>query len=69
MSLTDLDRHNSQEIQFEEYVGVGFNYRMTDLQAAIGRVQLSKVSEIINQRRELVAIYQKYLSQVSELTL
>lgn len=50
-----------------EYLEVGYHYRMTDLQAAIGIVQLGRVDEIVARRREIVAIYTQRLSQVPGL--
>ena len=41
MSVPDTVRHASSEVVFEEYPVLGFNYRMTDIQAAVGREQLS----------------------------
>ena len=40
MSVPDTVRHASRDVVFEEYPVLGFNYRMTDIQAAIGREQL-----------------------------
>ena len=57
MSVPDTVRHASAQVIFEEYVVAGFNYRMTDVQAAIGRVQLSRLPAIVAVRRELAARY------------
>jgi dTDP-4-amino-4,6-dideoxygalactose transaminase len=57
MSVPDTVRHASSQVVFEEYPVVGFNYRMTDIQAAIGREQLSRLDAIIGRRRELAARY------------
>ena len=57
MSVPDTVRHSSSQVVFEEYIVPGFNYRMTDIQAAIGRVQLSRLSDIVARRRELAARY------------
>ena len=57
MSVPDTVRHSSSQVVFEEYVVSGFNYRMTDIQAAIGRVQLSRLSDIVARRRELAMRY------------
>jgi perosamine synthetase len=40
MSVPDTVRHGAAEVIFESYPDVGYNYRMTDIQAAVGRVQL-----------------------------
>jgi perosamine synthetase len=57
MSVPDTVRHSSSQVVFEEYVVSGFNYRMTDIQAAIGRVQLSRLADIVARRRELAVRY------------
>ncbi|MCA9132216.1 MAG: DegT/DnrJ/EryC1/StrS family aminotransferase, partial [Planctomycetales bacterium] len=43
MSLSDTARHATKLVVFENYLRLGFNYRMTDLQAAVGRVQLQRL--------------------------
>ena len=55
MSVPDTVRHASSEVIFEEYPVVGFNYRMTDIQAAIGREQLKRLPALVARRRELAA--------------
>lgn len=57
MTLSDRHRHNSQQVTFEAYEMMGYNYRMTDLQAAVGRVQLARLPEIVRQRREVALRY------------
>lgn len=69
MSVSDVKRHGSKEVIFESYPVLGFNYRMTDLQAALGRIQLKRLPEIIEKRRALAARYKKILSGFPELTL
>jgi perosamine synthetase len=65
MSISDTTRHAAKQVMFEEYVEVGFNYRMTDIQAAIGREQLRRLPEIIEGRRKLAAAYRDSLSALS----
>ncbi|HEV2547557.1 MAG TPA: DegT/DnrJ/EryC1/StrS family aminotransferase [Stellaceae bacterium] len=48
---------------------VGFNYRMTDLQAAVGLVQLGKLDRFIEERAEAAAYYRRALADVSWLSL
>ena len=43
MSVPDTVRHGSAKVIFESYPIVGFNYRMTDIQAAVGREQLKRL--------------------------
>jgi dTDP-4-amino-4,6-dideoxygalactose transaminase len=59
----------SMNLQMPEFNDLGFNYRMTDIQAAIGRVQLAKLSDFIVERHKLVRIYQERLSEVEGLVL
>jgi perosamine synthetase len=55
--ISDLERHRSDAFTLPEYDEVGFNYRMTDLQAAIGLVQLGKADKLIAQRQSLARRY------------
>jgi dTDP-4-amino-4,6-dideoxygalactose transaminase len=64
MSVPDAVRHTSNQVIFEEYPILGYNYRMTDIQAAVGREQLKRLSAMVQRRRELVARYQKLLQSV-----
>lgn len=57
MNVPDTVRHGSRQVIFESYDEVGYNYRMTDLQAAIGREQLKRLPEIVASRRALAGIY------------
>jgi dTDP-4-amino-4,6-dideoxygalactose transaminase len=54
---------------FESYPELGFNYRLTDIQAAIGREQLKRLPEAIAQRRKLAARYRELLADVPGLVL
>jgi dTDP-4-amino-4,6-dideoxygalactose transaminase len=69
MSLSDLARHSSSRVVVETYDEAGFNYRMTDLQAAIGRVQLSRLDAIVARRRGLAARYGELLGAIPGVTV
>ena len=69
MSVTDTVRHGSQRVIFENYLDVGFNYRMTDIQAAIGRKQLVRLADLVARRRALVARYNDLLRDIEGLRL
>ena len=69
MSVPDTVRHRAQEVIFEDYPVPGYNYRMTDIQAAIGRVQLKRLPEMVAQRRMRAARYQQLLSRVAGVHL
>jgi dTDP-4-amino-4,6-dideoxygalactose transaminase len=64
MSVPDTVRHASAQVVFEEYPVVGFNYRLTDIQAAIGREQLGRLDGLVARRRELAARYAAALAGV-----
>jgi dTDP-4-amino-4,6-dideoxygalactose transaminase len=57
MSIPDTVRHGSKTVVFEEYPVVGFNYRMTDIQAAVGRVQLGRLPDLLPRRVALAKAY------------
>lgn len=61
MSVSSATRHGAKEVLFESYVNLGFNYRMTDIQAAIGREQLKRLPEIFGRRRLLAERYDTLL--------
>lgn len=63
MSVADTVRHKSQQVLVEEYTLLGFNYRMTDVQAAIGIEQMKKLGTIVAKRRELAARYDAALAE------
>jgi dTDP-4-amino-4,6-dideoxygalactose transaminase len=64
MSVPDTVRHGSAQVIFEHYDQVGFNYRMTDIQAAVGREQLKRLQDTVRRRRELAARYRDLLTEV-----
>jgi perosamine synthetase len=67
MDISAADRHRSRQPVIEHYTEVGFNFRMTDIQAAIGLVQLRKLPEMVARRRELAQRYQELLSGIPDL--
>ncbi|MCK1741522.1 DegT/DnrJ/EryC1/StrS family aminotransferase [Bradyrhizobium sp. 139] len=62
MSVPDTVRHGSPQVIFEDYLVVGYNYRMTDIQAAIGRKQLERLPQLVARRRAIAARYTELLS-------
>ena len=69
MSVPDTVRHGSAQVIFESYVALGYNYRMTDIQAAVGREQLKRLPEIVAGRRAIAARYKSLLADIPGLTL
>ena len=67
MSVSAAARHASVLAPPEEYTEVGYNYRMTDLQAAIGLVQLAKLPEVVVRRREIAAGYAAAIADIPGL--
>lgn len=68
MSVSDRARHASSTVVFEDYPIRGYNYRMTDIQASVGRVQLGRLEGIIRRRRELAARYGALLAGMAAVT-
>lgn len=69
MDVPDTVRHGSNQVIFESYSMLGYNYRMTDIQAAIGREQLKRLPELVSRRRQLAVRYRELLMGVAGLTL
>ncbi|AFZ02038.1 DegT/DnrJ/EryC1/StrS family aminotransferase [Calothrix sp. PCC 6303] len=69
MSIPDTVRHGAKQVMFESYPMLGYNYRMTDIQAAVGREQLKRLPEITERRRYLAQQYQEKLADILRLKL
>lgn len=65
MDAGDLTRHVSAKVMDERYVEPGFNHRMSDLEGAMGRAQLSALPRVLEKRRAQVA---RYISRLSKLS-
>jgi dTDP-4-amino-4,6-dideoxygalactose transaminase len=62
MSVSASDRHRSDRVVLEDYTESAYNYRLTDIQAAMGLVQVRRLAAIVAQRRELAARYHELLA-------
>ena len=69
MNVPDTVRHSSNQVIFENYTELGYNYRMTDIQAAMGREQLKRLPGVITHRREQARRYCELLAGVPGLGL
>ena len=69
MSVPDSVRHNANQVIFESYPRLGYNFRLTDIQAAIGREQLKRLPGIIARRRDLADRYRTLLAGRSDIGL
>ncbi|ALA58575.1 DegT/DnrJ/EryC1/StrS family aminotransferase [Nitrospira moscoviensis] len=63
MTVTDRQRHDASRVVFERYDEAGYNYRMSDLHAAIGRAQLAKLPAMVRARRAAAARYHDLLAE------
>ncbi len=68
-SVSMLARHTSSGVVLEGYPELGYNYKLTDIQAAIGIVQMGKVDEIIAERRRLAERYATLLAGEDRIEL
>ncbi|MEV8182580.1 DegT/DnrJ/EryC1/StrS family aminotransferase [Specibacter sp. NPDC078692] len=69
MSASAASRHSSVLAPPEEYTEIGFNFRMTDMQAAVGLVQLGRLAEAVQRRRDIAAEYTEALAGVPGLRI
>ncbi len=66
-SISDLKRHEAKGALFQQYFEYGYNYRLTDMQAAMGIVQLTKLERILAARRDQARRYQDLLGPIDEI--
>jgi len=69
MSVTDRARHGSSKVIFEDHLEVAYNYRLTDIQAAVGIQQLAKLDDIVNGRRKIAQRYAQLLGDIDCIRL
>lgn len=67
MSVSDLKRHASKKIVNEKYYEIGFNFRMSDLQAAVGVEQLRKLPKFLKARKKSADRYSKVFSKSEKI--
>ena len=65
MSVPDTVRHGASQVIFESYDELGYNYRMTDIQAAVGREQLKRLPELLERRRKIAGRYHALISDIT----
>jgi perosamine synthetase len=69
MSVNDRVRHNSTTVIIEDHLEVGYNYRLTDIQAAVGIKQLARLDWIIEERRKIAQKYQEAFKNLEAIRL
>lgn len=67
MSLSDSARHAAEDVVFEDYLVTAYNYRLNDIQAAVGLAQLERLPRMVDKRRHVARLYMDALGQVPEL--
>tara|TARA_B100000700_G_scaffold327116_1_gene440686 strand:+ start:2158 stop:3375 length:1218 start_codon:yes stop_codon:yes gene_type:complete len=68
MNIDPYRRKNSKKYYFDVHIDNGYNYRLTDIQAAIGIEQLARIEGIVSERRQLGDIYKTELSTLKNLS-
>lgn len=69
MNINDRTRHESKKIMFEDHVEVGYNYRMTDIQASVGIKQLEKLDWILEERRKIAFRYHEAFRNIKGIRI
>jgi dTDP-4-amino-4,6-dideoxygalactose transaminase len=69
MSVSPQARHQSSKIIFEDHVEVGYNYRLTDIQAAVGIEQMARLDGIVAGRRAIAQQYNKAFGDLDAIIL
>jgi perosamine synthetase len=67
MDMSDLARHTATDVVIETYPERGFNFRMTDMQAALGLCQLQELDWILERRRALAERYTEALAKIPHI--
>jgi dTDP-4-amino-4,6-dideoxygalactose transaminase len=67
MNVSGDVRHSAREVIFESFDELGYNYRMTDIQAAVGLEQLKRLPALVARRRALAAHYHALLLDIPGL--
>jgi dTDP-4-amino-4,6-dideoxygalactose transaminase len=68
VSIAADQRHSSTRVSDEAYLELGFNYRLTDIQAAVGLEQLARLDDLVVSRRALALRYAELLAPYPEIT-
>ncbi len=67
MSVSDAERHRAQRVVIEQYDEIGFNFRMSDLHAALGLAQLAGLDRHLERRRAIAARYEQGLRHIADV--
>ncbi|MBI5206740.1 MAG: DegT/DnrJ/EryC1/StrS family aminotransferase [Candidatus Firestonebacteria bacterium] len=63
-----LRNHGMSEKKKYWHPRIGYNYRMTNIQAAIGVAQMENINKIISRKRKIASLYNKLLKDIQGIT-
>ena len=66
-SVSAHERHRSKGVVFEEYAELGYNYRLSDILAAVGLAQLPKIDGFLARRKTIADRYDAAFAALPEL--
>ena len=66
-SISDLRRHDARGTLQQDYPEPGYDYRLTDIQAAVGVAQLRKALRMLEMRAEQARFYDDELRDIEEV--
>ena len=69
MSVSDIERHMANSVIIETYPELGYNYRMTDMQAAMGIGQMKKLSFLLDARKQMARMYDNELGKIPHIRI
>ena len=69
MSVSDLERHHSKRAVLESYPVVGYNFRLSDVLAAMGVAQMGKLDRLLAERSRLAERYDRAFGDWDEIEL
>ena len=67
MSISDAERHAADRVITEDYPEVGYNFRLSDLHAAVGLAQLAKLEGFLARRRAVARFYDAALGELPDV--
>ena len=69
LAIDETEQPMGKRYWYLEFDGIGFNYRMTDIQAAVGLVQLDRLDALNARRIEIATRYARELAEIPGLDL
>jgi perosamine synthetase len=68
LTLSNHGRSRSQKKQFwpDE---IGFKYKMSNVQAAIGLAQIERIDELVGRKRQIFSLYREHIGQLGDIQL